>query len=302
MLPESEFLLSLQYLIFFIPRYFYFLLTVYLCLLWKKLTVAKRYTLPVIVALSFYMLDFQINIDSLNINKNTKPSFTLITANIGEGIELKKLESAIKFYNPDAFTFQESGHLAGIKAFKDYQFQDCKNNLCFISKYPFEKINSLNNAMYKRYGDWAAFYELKINNEKINIVNVHFPSVRSIFPRFNNISEIHSNRELAALIISSWGASKNKVIISGDFNMSVSESIYRRTFNQFNNALSTQGNGFNNTVNYNYRSLTLPGVRIDHILFSDDFNIEKATVLESLGGDHYPVLSTFSLKKADDNE
>ncbi|GHE89482.1 endonuclease/exonuclease/phosphatase family protein [Thalassotalea profundi] len=248
------------------------------------------------------MLDFQININPLNTNKNSKPSFTLITANIGEGIELKKLKAAIRFYNPDVFLFQESGRLLGTKVFKSYPFQDCKNNLCFISKYPFKKINSLNNAMYKGYGDWAAFYELKINNEKVNIVNVHFPSVRSIFPRFSNIAKVHSNRELAALIISSWGASKNKVIISGDFNMSTSEGIYRRTFNQFNNALSIQGNGFNNTLNYNYKGLKLPGVRIDHILFSDEFNIEKATVLETLGGDHYPVLSQFSLKEADLNE
>ncbi|MDO6506831.1 endonuclease/exonuclease/phosphatase family protein [Colwellia sp. 4_MG-2023] len=238
-----------------------------------------------------------MNINTKVAFKQKNPTFTLVSINIGEGIELKHLMSVMRFHDPDIFTLQEAGRITNIDKLDSYPFQDCKGNLCLISKYPFEKINSFNNDMYKGYGDWAAFYKIDINGVQINMANVHFPSVRRIFPRFDGIKDIHQNRTLSALLIENWAQSKQNVIIAGDFNMSVIEGIYQQTFKKYQNALSDKGNGFNNTVDYKYKGIGLPSVRIDHILLSQNFNIEKALVLEALGGDHYPILSSISLKE-----
>jgi len=291
--PESDALLPLQYVLFFTPRYFYFFVVLYLCFQYKNATNIKRGVLTSLVFISIYLLDIQINTQ----NEDTKniPTFTLVSVNIGEGIELSHLMSVIKFQNPDIFTLQEANRITNINKLEGYPFQDCKGNLCLISKYPFEKVNSLNNKMFKGYGDWAAFYEVKINGALVNIANVHFPSVRAIFPRFNGISNIHENRILSALLIDDWAQSKRNVIISGDFNMSVTEGTYQRIFKKYQNALSDVGNGFNHTIDYKYKGLALPGIRVDHILMSKGFSIKRAEVLDTLGGDHYPILSDISL-------
>jgi hypothetical protein len=262
----------------------------------KKLTKIKRYTLLFIITVSFSYLDFQVNIDSNSSGPNQEKSYTLITANIGEGIELSQLGALVKFYHPDFLVFQEAGSLNRLKTFKDYPFIDCEGNLCFLSKHKYKKINSLHNSMFGGYGNWAVFYELELDNLTVNLANIHFPSVRKIFNNLKSIDDIHSSRVISANIVSEWGASKINTIISGDFNMSVNENTYQHAFAKYQNALSDNGLGFNNTVNYIYKGFTVPGIRIDHILFSQDFHIEKSIVLESLGGDHYPVLSTFTIK------
>lgn len=294
--PKSDVLLPFQYVLFFTPRYFYFFVVLYLFCQWKNATNIKRAVLTSLMLISIYLLDIQININTQNNDTKNSSTFTLVSVNIGEGIELSHLMSLIKYHDPDIFTLQEASRITNINKLEGYPFQDCKGNLCLISKYPFEKINSLNNKMYKGYGDWAAFYEVEINGTLVNIANVHFPSVRAIFPRFNGIADIHENRVLSALLIDDWAQSKQNVIISGDFNMSVTEGTYQRTFKKYQNALSDVGNGFNHTVDYKYKGLALPGIRVDHILMSKGFNIQKAEVLETLGGDHYPVLSKISLE------
>lgn len=295
--PDTTVLLPFQYILFFTPRYIYFFVILYLCFQWRNAKNIKRIVLTLLLFISIYLLDFQFNINTKADYEQKKSTFTLVSINIGEGIELKHLMSIIRFQDPDIFTLQEAGRMKNIDELESYPFQDCKGNLCLISKYPFEKVNSFNNNMYKGYGDWAAFYKVDINDIQINLANVHFPSVRRIFPRFDGIKELHQNRTLSALLIDDWAQSKQNVIIAGDFNMSVIEGTYQQTFKKYQNALSDVGSGFNNTVDYKYRGIGLPGIRIDHILLSQNFNLEKAVVLETLGGDHYPIFSSISLKE-----
>ena len=77
--------------------------------------------------------------------------------------------------------------------------------------------------------------------------------------------------------------------------MTVTDNLYRRNFIEYQNAITDYGVGFNNTFTYKYRGFSIPGVRVDHILFSTEFAIEKAIILERLGGDHRPVLSKFTV-------
>jgi len=290
--PDSDAFLTLKYILFALPRYWFIFFCLFISTQWRRFNTSNKYTMPFIIATSFYYLDFQLNI---SINDKNSHSYTLVSANLGEGVELERLETLIKFYRPDAFTFQESPNLNKSKAFKDYPFIDCRGHLCFISKYEFKMVNFLSNTIFNGYGNWAVFYEVKINNNKIHIANVHLPTVRRAFSNFTQFDNVHSSRSISSSILNEWSSSKKNVIIAGDFNMTVTDNLYRRNFIQYQNAITDFGFGFNNTFDYKYRGFSIPGVRVDHILFSEEFVIEKAHVIESLGGDHRPVLSKFTL-------
>ena len=290
--PKTEHLILWQYIILFSPRYSYLFLCLFLLAVSHKLSKIQRYSLPLFFLVGYFYIDIQINFSEGTLDD--KNAITLVTANLGEGSKQPKIEALIKFYNPDILLLQEAGHLAALKVFKEYPFRDCKGNLCFISKYKFTNKEYLDSAMFSGYGKWAAFYEIELNKTKVNIANIHFPSVRKVFNNFNEVNNVHENRIIAAGIINEWASTKSNVIIAGDFNMSVSDSLYRQKLSSYKNAISSVGNGFNATVDYKYRGISVPGIRVDHILLSKEFNIEKARVLETLGGDHYPVLSKVS--------
>ncbi|MFT6247883.1 MAG: endonuclease/exonuclease/phosphatase (EEP) superfamily protein YafD [Cognaticolwellia sp.] len=293
--PNSDAMLTIKYILFALPRYWFIFICMLLAMLWSRLTTLKKYSLPLIFAVSVYYLDFQMNINTDTKNTTNLPSFTLVTANLGEGVELSRLASLIKYYNPDAFVFQEATNLKNFKVFDGYPFKDCRGNLCFISKHKFKKVNFLGNSLFVGYGDLAAFYELNINNSNVNLANVHFPTVRRAFSDPSSLDVVHANRVISASLLSEWAEIKTNAIIAGDFNMTVTDNLYRRNFNKFQNVITDFGFGFNNTFDFNYRGLSVPGVRIDHILLSKSFNIEQATTLDNLGGDHRPVLSKFTL-------
>jgi endonuclease/exonuclease/phosphatase family metal-dependent hydrolase len=297
--PDNDALLTIKYILFSLPRYWFIFLCLLISTQWRYLKTFNKYALPFIIATSFYYLDFQININEKN-NQNLN-SYTLITANLGEGAELNRLEDLIRFNAPDILVFQEAKNLTGFGAFKDYPFKDCRGHLCFISKYEFKMVNFLEYSMFNGYGYWATIYEVKIKNNKVNIANVHLPTVRKVFSNFSNFDDIHSSRVISASILNQWASLKKNVIIAGDFNMTVTDNLYQRNFTGYQNAITDYGVGFNNTFDYIYRGFSIPGVRVDHILFSGDYIIEQASILASLGGDHRPVLSTFIINNGENN-
>jgi endonuclease/exonuclease/phosphatase (EEP) superfamily protein YafD len=293
--PHSDALLTVKYILFALPRYWFIFFCLLISTQWRHFNTFNKYALPFIVATSFYYLDFQLNINLNEQNEENSHSYTLVSANLGEGVELDRLASLIRFYKPDVFTFQESPNFNNSEVFKDYPFKDCRGHLCFISKYEFKMVNFLSHSIFNGYGNWAVFYEVKINNTTVNIANVHLPTVRNAFNNFSRFNEVHSSRALSSSILNEWASLKENVIIAGDFNMTVTDNLYQRYFTEYQNAISDFGMGFNNTFTYKYRGFSVPGVRVDHILFSAEFTINKASVIESLGGDHRPVLSKFTV-------
>jgi endonuclease/exonuclease/phosphatase (EEP) superfamily protein YafD len=71
----------------------------------------------------------------------------------------------------------------------------------------------------------------------------------------------------------------------GDFNLPVESAIYRANWAGFTNAFSQQGLGFGYTKHTRWH-----GIRIDHVLARSGWDIERAWVGPSAGGDHLPVI------------
>jgi endonuclease/exonuclease/phosphatase family metal-dependent hydrolase len=107
----------------------------------------------------------------------------------------------------------------------------------------------------------------------------------------SSATKLDSDRQYEALLISSWQQAQENSIIVGDFNMPEDENIYQKHFSSMGNALARIGVGLNYTKNTSWH-----GVRIDHLLFSDNFTLKKSSVLNSLTGDHQPIISILSFK------
>jgi len=146
-------------------------------------------------------------------------------------------------------------------------------------------------------GAYAAFYRIETEIKTIYLSNIHLDTPRIAFKyllsndlNYDWVESIENNRTIEAALVSSWAKSKKNTIIAGDFNMAADENVYREYFSSFTNVLNESGVGFNYT-----KYTPIHGVRIDHILVSDNFKILDSKVLESVGGDHLPVMTTLAI-------
>ena len=79
-------------------------------------------------------------------------------------------------------------------------------------------------------------------------------------------------------------------IIAGDFNLPVESAIYRRYWGDFRNAFGRAGWGPGYTKHTRHW-----GVRIDHILTSNDIDTRNSFVEPSVGSDHWPLVADLLL-------
>jgi vancomycin resistance protein VanJ len=93
--------------------------------------------------------------------------------------------------------------------------------------------------------------------------------------------------------VSAWIAGfAGPKIVMGDFNTPVESTIYRDCWSSLGNAFSSVGWGFGFTkvsqkLGFSY------GTRIDHVLFSSDWQPLYCHVCEDIGSDHLPLLAAF---------
>ena len=246
-------------------------------------------------------LDFQLP-DIVGFQEGESTSIKLVTVNMGEGSKLSKLKQVVKYYHPDLLLLQE----IRINAVKDlqsnYTYIDCEAGLCLLSKYPFERVASLSRAMLNGYGHFAMSYQLTVNGNQINLSNVHFETPREILLDIIKSRSLSfkaknkaENRQIEASLVGDTIRAKKNVVIAGDFNMPDDDPIYKNNFSWLTNALNESGFGFNHTKYIDWQGMPLFSFRIDHIIYSKNITARNVEVLDSLGGDHRPVMATLEV-------
>jgi vancomycin resistance protein VanJ len=134
----------------------------------------------------------------------------------------------------------------------------------------------------------------------VQVVCVHLPTFRPAFERvrqFDRQSGVAIQergalyREIAEEVRTRVGTLAKPFVVAGDFNVPVESAYYRDYWSEYRNALDDVGSG------YCYTKYTqLHGVRIDHVLCSEDWNVKTARVGPELGGDHRPVITELLLE------
>jgi len=299
--PSIDSLLIPELFVMFAPRWWLITLICILSIFWRFLTLYQRYCLPILFYISIVYLDFQLpNRAVLPGGEST--TFKIVTANMGEGSQLGKLKQIIKYYRPDILVLQEI-RMKSVKMINaNYPYIDCKVSLCILSKHSYEHTISLDRSILKDWGYFAVSYQIDINGHKINLSNVHFETPREALVDFIKSRTLSSsgkykieNRKLEAAIFNDTIKDKANLVIAGDFNMPDDDPIYQRNFTWLSNALNESGFGFNHTKYTYWKGIPFLSIRIDHILYSKNIIAKSVEVLDSLGGDHRPVMATLEV-------
>jgi len=295
--PAYDLLIIPKYALLFGPRWWLLITVVCLFVFWRYLSKRQLQLSSLLILLSLNYLDFQLPNMGSYFSSYTNDEISVLSANIGGGGSDKELDYLGFSLKPDIILLQEARRVGLAKLFTDYDFKECISGLCIFSKYPFEQVKVLNRKLFQGWGVFAVFYEIKTQFGVFSLANVHFETPRSVLMGliyrtfdFQLANKIESNRQFESDLISLWSKNKSHTLIVGDFNMPQDENIYQRNFTHLNNAIGMKSIGFNATKHTSWY-----GVRIDHILYSDDFKLKAVDVIKSINGDHRPVIATFNV-------
>jgi endonuclease/exonuclease/phosphatase (EEP) superfamily protein YafD len=294
--PTIEVLNIPKYILLFGPRWWLLIIVIGLFTFWRYLSKLQLQLSPLLILLSLNYLDFQLPVLWEDQN-SSQHKMKVVTSNIGEGGKIKQIELLIKLAKPDVILLQEAHRLnMSILVDKSY-YSECVASLCIASKYPFERIKVLSRRFFDHWGSFGVLYRLKSEQGDIYLANVHLESVHELLVdiahgelNVDKVNVVDNNRYIQASVLSMWAKNKEKFIIAGDFNMPDNDNIYQQNFATFSNAINVGAYGVNNTL-----YTPLHGLRIDHILYSENFGLSSVKVLDSLGGDHRPLMATFNV-------
>lgn len=157
---------------------------------------------------------------------------------------------------------------------------------------------------------WA---DVMYNNQKVRVYSIHLSS-NNVTTRTNTLLQTGDVRERttwssmkdllrkyknsaiqrsqqADLIIRDMERFDGPVLVCGDYNDTPMSYVIHKMKKGLKDSYVTAGSGYSWTF-----SGTIPLLRIDYILYSDDFNANKFSVLNQSFSDHYPIIGSYKLK------
>lgn len=232
------------------------------------------------------------------------PRLRVMTYNTGEGVKGPALRAVIDAVQPDIAVFQEqNGEVQDLvrKDGKAAYVSRCDRGLCIVSRYPIQTVDARDRREFWGYGGSGAIirYELVTPWGVINVVNVHLATVREGLSEvqhrlWRGAADLIKNTELRAresMAAAEWTSrGKGPLLVMGDFNLPVESAIYRATWGDFTNAFSQEGFGLGATKRTRWH-----GIRINHVLARSGWEVERAWVGPSAGGDHLPMIAELHL-------
>jgi len=180
-----------------------------------------------------------------------------------------------------------------------YEFLRGKNSnygQAIFSKFPIINKGSID---LESNSNSAIFSDIIIRNDTIRIYNIHLQSFT--FDKNIQLSDINSKNNIIVGSVSNTFIDQQnqveilqkhiekcpyKLILSGDFNNTAFSYTYNKLKDNLNDSFIKKGNGLGITYNYNF----IP-MRIDYILLSKDFRVNKFKTYKINLSDHEPIFS-----------
>ena len=280
------------------------LLVVLLPMLLLAGSTNRRWLLLILALSSIYIILLHL---PLFLPKNPPPALPaafklkVMSFNVwSRNSDLFELARVIKQENPDLLLLQELPE----KAVKELALQlaeifpDSQDSFLYDS----QKLL----ATFSRYPLVSGHSETKSSVQKVlvqtpvgllTVYNIHL--LRSVLRRGDHWKRLHDR--ITGLVSKEIAEISGPVIIGGDFNLTSQTETYRQVSSYLKNAHAQAGSGFGFTFPSGSRKLkgllTLPPmVRIDHLFYNDSlFAYNAATVTDSGGSDHLPIVAEFLL-------
>ena len=230
----------------------------------------------------------------------------------------KELTSFIKKYQPDIIAFQEfpmgsaAKKYVGIlqdKTNMKYHFYTKSGQLALFSTYPVGKKDV---QYFTNKSNGYLYADIKKGNQTFRIFNIHLQSnvvtsmadkvktegklqeketwisIKGMIRKYKRAAAVRSKQ--ATTITEQVKKSPHPVIICGDFNDVPQSNAYRILVQNKQDAFKEKGSGIGTTY-----AGSIPGLRIDYILSSQQIEVQKHEIIKVHYSDHYPVFSYLSL-------
>jgi vancomycin resistance protein VanJ len=226
----------------------------------------------------------------------------LMTYNVGDSSpDPRPLVDVFRQINPDLFAIQEcygAGYAEALHQLGNGGYRiHAHGDECVVSRYPIEKIEFEDRADIERLHGTGGImrYAVQAPWGEIHLVNVHLATVRQglssvLQKRLAGVPDLVENTRVRAAesaLARRWvDATESPLLIAGDFNMPIESAIYRRDWASFPNAFSIAGSGFGTS-----KATRWFGVRIDHILLGQGWEVDQVFVGPHIDGDHRPVIA-----------
>ncbi len=296
---------------------FLILLNVLFFLYW--LIKIKKHLFLSCIALSFgYILHgslYKFSSSEEVISKESHPikvmNFNVRLFNLYQWIQEKgvdkKIVKFIRTEDPGVICIQEYHPDSRIDfSFYKYRYEELsgkktKHGQVILSHYPIinsgsiEFPNTANNAIYA---------DIVKDRDTFRVYNIHLESLK-IDTDVEKLKEEGSERlfKLAGttfkrqqfqseLFLLHKRQCPYKMIICGDFNNTAYSYVYRKIKGDLNDTFKEAGDGFGRTYDFKF----FP-VRIDFIFADDIFEVNDFKTYKEHLSDHYPIMTTLSLKK-----
>jgi len=243
--------------------------------------------------LMFGVLDFRLGIGRSSLT----PSLRVMTHNLGGStVTSKTLDEYLRREHVDVAAIQECPFYDYGPQYLGWHFY-YGGDLCLVSRYPFTRLDPVfePDADEREGNPGPVRVEISTGTGRFQFMNVHLQTVRgglealagngwAGLPLFaHNRFEAARDSVLARQLIRSVAT---PVLVAGDFNLSVESEIYKQNWGDLRNAFSSCGRGFGHT-----KDASVYGIRIDHVLTSDQWECTDTRVLSTpYDGDHSPLI------------
>jgi vancomycin resistance protein VanJ len=233
----------------------------------------------------------------------------VVSFNAGGGrLAAQLLPSMLDHWQAQLVAFQECGdELAAAARLVKGWHADVGRDLCFLSRYPIRSVAVMDRSALDRIkqsdpdgpggAGYVARYVLDAPRGPIRVANLHLETPRKGFEglmsgdhrRMQNNTEI---RGIEAKLAREWvAAGAGPLVVLGDFNTPVESVFFRESWGDLTDAFSVAGTGLGMTKHNGWIR-----VRIDHVLVSDAWHVDRAQVSNETYSDHRPLIVDLTLR------
>ena len=243
----------------------------------------------------------------------------------GGGVVAMQVREFLQRTKPDLIAMQECGDalwdtLQAIPGYSRARYA----TLCTLSRFPIVSSDTMPRRDFERISQFGfggtglvARYAIDAPAGRLAFVNLHLetarkglealssdqgfipddmsgaarrldPQATSVSERISLNAQIRDRESERASVWSAHGSAQTPVLVSGDFNLPVESTIFRRHWGGFVDAFESTGSGFG----WSKREGRLLRIRIDHVLGTATAPKPLgAWIGDDLGSDHLPVIA-----------
>ena len=217
----------------------------------------------------------------------------------------------ISVLNPDVIALQEAlmRHPLLDRHFPDWHFVR-EGNFCVASRFPVRLKTTCEVTQFE--GRMAgAVVQIETPDGRINLANVHQMTARRGLTELSRrtlvdgdgtreLETFESERYLEAIELRAAidrVVTGETLVVCGDFNTPVSSSLFQRHWGDLQSSFDVAGFGFGYTSpckGNRFWPNNLPWARIDHILCSSDWTVQRCQIGRTDGSDHRLIFAALS--------